>query len=1144
MNESASVESSVEGLVGQIAGEFTDRIQRGEQPSVEEYARRHPEIADLLRQVLPALQVMGSSASAGEDDGVETDAPAAEGRLLGDYRILREVGRGGMGIVYEAQQVSLNRRVALKVLPFAATLDRKRLQRFQNEAQAAAQLHHTNIVPVHTVGRDRGVHYYAMQYIDGQTLAAVIDQLRADGRPAPEGDARSGTAGALAAELTSGRRAATQHPAPSSATLAGDAASPSAETVTGSAFAVTIESARKGRDFFRTVAKLGLQAAEALEYAHEQGVVHRDIKPANLLLDVRGHLWVTDFGLAQVQRESGLTLTGDLVGTLRYMSPEQALAKHELLDHRTDVYSLGATLYELLTLRPAVSGGDRQELLRRIAFEEPVSPRRVDPAIPAELATIVLKAMEKSPAERYPTAQELADDLRHFLENRPIRARPVTLPERLWRWCRRNPSVAGSAFTAAGAVLFAVAVVVVSNVLIARKDRERAAADAEREIAAVRELSARRSQYVSEFTGAVRLWETGRIDLAKEVLARLRPEPGQVDLRGFEWRYLWRFCDGLGTALRGHEEEVYGVGFSPDGKKLVTASRDRTVKVWDLATGQPPKTFRGHTNDVNCVAYSPDGKTIASADDDGRIRLWDSTTGEPRGLHSGHADAVVGVAFSADGKVLASADSAGNIVVQDIAAGTRLWTKQAHRERLHQLAASRDRKLLATVSKDQTARLWEFSSGKEVARLDHPFEVHAVAFSPNSARLATCCGLGCIFTWNTDKPFERFSHSMNAVDPVRSLAFSPNGATLASIGNNGRIKLWQVDKLVKSFRADWGWCVGFSPDGRTLATTHRDKTVHLWDLSPASGAPEGFKFIDNRATHLEFSPDGKTLLVGASHTPHASRSSISSWDTQIGRPLSDAIAVDVAELLATGFGPKGWMAAHLSPGNPSTVIVRHGDRGGRALVLDQGETVTCAAFSPDGKSLAVHNRSKVILWDLASGRERVAFALPEAANAMAFSPDGKTVALGSWLGVNLWVPETGEVRTTKVQHDGHLNALAFSPDGGTVATASYDQTATLCDVVKGEVRFTLRGRTDRVHAVAFTPDGKTLATGSTDGTVNLWNVATGQELLTLPVGTPVWSLAFSPDGTMLATGASINEIDEAQVKLWLAPVAETGDKPR
>jgi hypothetical protein len=317
-----------------------------------------------------------------------------------------------MGVVYEAEQISLRRRVALKVLPFAAALDSRQLQRFKNEALAAAHLRYENIVPVYAVGEERGVHYYAMQFIEGRSLAALIAELRA---PDAVGSPRS----------------------------AADTTSPAAVLAT--------ERSSGSRRYYDWVARLGRQAALALEHAHAVGIVHRDVKPANLLLDSRGQIWVADFGLAQVAGDGGLTVTGEVLGTLRYASPEQALARRGVVDQRSDVYSLGATLYELLMLRPVFEGRDRNELLRQIADDEPRPPRSLAPSVPRELETVVLKALRKEPSERYATARELADDLQRFLDNRPILGRRPTPAERLRKLARRHPS-----FVAAGAVVLAL----------------------------------------------------------------------------------------------------------------------------------------------------------------------------------------------------------------------------------------------------------------------------------------------------------------------------------------------------------------------------------------------------------------------------------------------------------------------------------------------------------------------------------------------------------------------------------------------------------------------------------------------------------------------------------------------------------------
>jgi serine/threonine protein kinase len=410
----------MEERIGQVADEFTQRLNRGERPDVEEYARLHPEIAEHLRDVLSALQLLRSPDS-------DLSGPGDPAGTLGDFRLLREVGRGGMGVVYEAEQISLRRQVALKVLPFAAALDPRHLQRFKNEAQAAAQLHHANIVPVHAVGCERGVHYFAMQFIDGQSLADVIAGLRQEVAASVPGDAKGAPAGARTAiPQTTGRSA-------------------------------------RGSEFFRGMVRLGVQAAEALDHAHQQGVIHRDIKPGNLLLDAGGHLWVADFGLARSPAGPGLTATGDVLGTLRYMSPEQALAKRALVDHRSDIYSLGVTLYEAVTLEPAYPGRDREELLRQIAAGDPRPPRRVNPAVPFDLETILLNAMAREPEGRYATAQEMADDLRRFLDGRPVLAARPTLFERATRWVRRHRQAVAAA--ALGLIL-AVAGLLVALVLL------------------------------------------------------------------------------------------------------------------------------------------------------------------------------------------------------------------------------------------------------------------------------------------------------------------------------------------------------------------------------------------------------------------------------------------------------------------------------------------------------------------------------------------------------------------------------------------------------------------------------------------------------------------------------------------------------
>ena len=466
MTDDSTHSERIEALVQ----EFIDRKQRGEAPTIAEYCSRYPDLSEKIRYVFPTLLMMEELKPDLAAPQTDLAVPAGLERI-GDYRILGEIGRGGMGVVYEAEQESLGRRVALKVLCARYSRDDKGLERFQREARAAAKMHHTNIVPVFEIGQDSGYVFYAMQLIRGSGLDRVIKHLA---RLRTDSEARDKTghhsvvpraqsadssdlqdpsgiqANALARSLVAGHfRAETLTEPLSPGTRPGPAsdvgnseAQPGdtgiAPVLPGETDLTTTGSS--SRKYYRSVARIGRQVAEALAYSHARDVVHRDIKPSNLLLDAAGVVWVTDFGIAKSD-DQDITHTGDIVGTIRYMSPGRHRGRYNEL---SDIYGLGVTLYELVVLKPAFDAPDRLALIQKIKESEPALPRSIDPHIPIDLETVILKAMDKEPASRYQSAEDLAEDLRRFIENEPIRARRISMPARLVRWARRNQKLAAS----------------------------------------------------------------------------------------------------------------------------------------------------------------------------------------------------------------------------------------------------------------------------------------------------------------------------------------------------------------------------------------------------------------------------------------------------------------------------------------------------------------------------------------------------------------------------------------------------------------------------------------------------------------------------------------------------------------------------
>jgi WD40 repeat protein/predicted Ser/Thr protein kinase len=989
---------------------------------------------------------------------------------FGDYELLDEIARGGMGVVYKARQRNLGRVVAVKLILAGSLAGKEFVQRFRTESAAAAILQHPNIVAIHDVGVHDGRHYFSMDYVEGQNLAQLVGQ-----QPLP---------------------------------------------------------ASKAARYVQII-------AEAIHYAHERGILHRDLKPSNVLIDAANDQpRITDFGLARrLDGNSSLTLTGQVLGSPNFMPPEQAGGGHGKVGRPSDVYALGGILYHLLTARAPFQADSLDHLLTQVLQAEPVSPRLLNPSVPRDLETIALKCLEKEPSRRYQTARELADELGRFLRREPIHARPITAPQKLWRWGRRKPVLA---------LLIVLLHVVGAAGLTGIVWQWR---------------RAEHQLYVANMNVVQHRWEQNHVSRVRELLKGTATSPE----RGFEWYYWQRQLHLELMALRGHTGPVLAVAYAPDGQRIVTGSADHTARVWDVASGKA-LTLRGHGDPVKSVAFSPDGQRVLTGSWDGTARLWDATTGTNSLTLNGHEAAIFSVAFSANGQRIVTGSWDGTAKVWDAVTGTNLLTFSGHTNRIWAVAISPDGQRIVSGGWDQTAWVWDAASGGELRKLvGHGGAVLSVAFSPDGQSVVTGSQDRQAKVW--DAANGAMLHTLRGHEAsVFSVGFSPDGKFIISGSGDQTARVWDTasGEELRAFKGHGsqigsvafspdgqrivtgGGAVRFSPDGRFVdANIEEDPTAKVW---AAGGGMEALTLEGhtNAVTSVDFSADGRLVLSGSYD------GTARVWDVRTGQGIS-GVRGHGAPIRAVAFLPDGKRLVTGSFGGTASVW---DVASGNEIHKLKGHTadVFSVAVSLDGRRIATGSwDGRVKLWDAATGALLLTFPDRGArVFAVAFSPDGRRMVSASGdeafftpipypaqktaqplVSVDVWDANSGKALFT-FQPTAKIWSAAFSRDGRRIVTGTHSLTATVWDAANGKERLTLKGHTEHIHAAVFSPDGRRIVTGSADQTAKLWDAATGEELLTLKGHSDsILSVAFSPDGQRIVTGSR-----DHTIKVWEAASRE------
>jgi WD40 repeat protein/predicted Ser/Thr protein kinase len=1005
--------------------------------------------------------------------------------------LVKEIARGGMGVVYKARQVSLDRLVAVKMILAGEFATPAFVQRFRTEASAAALLRHPNIVAIHEVGVHAGQHYFSMDFVDGPSLAALVGHV-----PLP---------------------------------------------------------ARRAAQYVKTI-------AEAIHYAHQQGILHRDLKPSNVLIDANDQPHITDFGLAKrLEGETSLMLSGQMVGSPNFMPPEQATAKHGKVGRYSDVYALGGILYHLLTARPPFQADSLEVIVSQVLTAEPVSPRMLNPAVPRDLETVCLKCLEKEPFRRYATAQALADELGRFLRGEPILARPLGPTGKVWRWCQRQPVRAGLL-----AALVLVLFLGLSGVLWQWRRAER-----QRSRAEDNELLYRQNAYAADMRLVQRALDDGDVGRAIPLLDEHRPATlgnssnrgprPETDLRGWEWRYFWAHSrSDERFTLHQYSNSVSALAYSPDGHRLAVRLGSGAVVLWDPVGKQQITNFPGAFGD-RALAFSPQGELLAwgNKDDTGApvLSLWDLAVNKEvaRLPHSNH---VVSVAFSPDAKVLATLAWDGVV---------RLWEIQSQREVTNfsstkmiaeqsgYVLFSPDGKTLVIGEPRGGIRRFDWRTGGELpllpafrtAKPGLAGGITALAFSPDGKYLAAACWLNSqVYLWDLKADDEATMLSGHTAW-IRALAFSPDSGTLASASADRTVRLWDVRRKTPKRRLQGHLrdinALAWSADGKDLASGSEDGSVRYWDPALTPDAIPYQKLSSPiELFALAFSPDSGRMI-----TVRRADGAVVLWDAASLREI-ETLAFVGTNQLSVALSPDGRLLAVTD----RVGRVRVWDFPARGLlkVLPSNPGDLCElTFSARGHLLRAHvweertGGCRLKLWDVATFAEiRLEGVNLKDLWLESLDPNGRLLAIPHRDGTVNWWDITSKPPHAALEYreSGWDPCVAFSPDGRWFASASVRGAMTVWDLAQQPPHRLAWTHLNKIVNLTFSPDGRRLITGgeSSRDVVKLWDPESGRELAALTgepgtyYGGTFYGVGFSPDGNTLYAGSF-----SGTLLLWRAP---------